>query len=459
MKLKNDSRGFTLIELLITVAIMLSILIISITSITGLSGRKGEEAYNRVVNTIETAAEQFVSSNEYYFEDNSTSKVPLKELIAKGYISNVIDPRDGTKINECTYVNVKKTNGKIKVEKFESTPDSNECNLSVVSGTPDEEHEKYADASITTTFVCGAKSVNAPKGWFNKAILAGCDGKLSVEVDITKDQNDDSVELYIGNNKYNEISCTGKSSCTITDDWSFNGDTTGKSVIYRIKFKGSMERKNTMEAKIDTEAPTVPTVGLYKFKDNSVKPTSENNLKPYIANTWSEKKIFTKATSTDATSGIAGYKYVTTGTTTNTKGARGRWRTINTNGESTIKYMACDNAENCSTYSDVQTVKIDTVAPTVTVSLTSDDGKSIKSIKSGSHAHYKNMKYKITASDEEKNNSKSDIKEIRYIVEKLGEEGFIECYKKHVKAAKAKGGLSLECEEIKNTKTRNPKGG
>ena len=41
---------------------------------------------------------------------------------------------------------------------------------------------------------------------------------------------------------------------------------------------------------------------------------------------------------------------------------------------------------------------------------------------------------------------------IRYIVEKLGEEGFIECYKKHVEAAKAKGGLSLECEEIKNTK-------
>lgn len=175
-----------------------------------------------------------------------------------------------------------------------------------------------------------------------------------------------------------------------------------------------MEKKNTMEAKIDTEAPTVPTVGLYKFNDNSVKPTSENNLKSYTANTWSDKKIFTKATSTDATSGIAGYKYVTTGTTTNTEGASGRWRTINTNGKSTIKYMACDNAENCSDYSGVQTVKIDTVVPTVTVSLTSGDGKSINS---GSHAHYKNMKYKITASDEKKNNSKFGIKEIRYIVE------------------------------------------
>ena len=41
---------------------------------------------------------------------------------------------------------------------------------------------------------------------------------------------------------------------------------------------------------------------------------------------------------------------------------------------------------------------------------------------------------------------------VRYIVDKLGEEGFIECFKKHVEAAKAKGGLDLECEEVKYTK-------
>lgn len=41
---------------------------------------------------------------------------------------------------------------------------------------------------------------------------------------------------------------------------------------------------------------------------------------------------------------------------------------------------------------------------------------------------------------------------VRYIVEKLGEEGFIECFKKHVEAAKTKGGLDLDCTEIKYTK-------
>ena len=417
MKLKNNSRGFTLIELLITVAIMLSILIISITSITGVDKRKKEEAYKQVVNTIETAAEQFVSSNEYFFEDNSTSKVPLKELIAKGYISNVIDPRDGTKINQCTYVNVKKTNGKIKVEKFKSTPDINECDLSVVSGTPDEEYEDYVPAKIITTFVCDGKSVNAPKGWFNKAILAECGGKLSVNVDITKDQRDESVGLEINGEETDISSCDGKSSCTITDNQSFNTDTIGKRVIYKIRYKGSQERKSVKEAKIDTVAPDVPTVGLYKFAKNSDSPVSKKGLADYDTGSWSNLKVFTEAKSSDKTSGIAGYKFTTTGTTTNQTGASGSWRRIMANGKSTIKYMACDKAENCSDYSAVQNVMIDTVAPTVTVSLTSDDGKSSKSIKSGSHAHYKNMKYKITASDEKKNNSKSGIKEIRYIVE------------------------------------------
>ena len=41
---------------------------------------------------------------------------------------------------------------------------------------------------------------------------------------------------------------------------------------------------------------------------------------------------------------------------------------------------------------------------------------------------------------------------IRYIVDKLGEEGFIECFKKHVDAVKAKENLDLNCEEIKYTK-------
>ena len=37
---------------------------------------------------------------------------------------------------------------------------------------------------------------------------------------------------------------------------------------------------------------------------------------------------------------------------------------------------------------------------------------------------------------------------IRYIVDKLGEEGFLECYKKHIEEAKARGGLDIECEDI-----------
>lgn len=41
---------------------------------------------------------------------------------------------------------------------------------------------------------------------------------------------------------------------------------------------------------------------------------------------------------------------------------------------------------------------------------------------------------------------------IRYIVERMGEEGFKDCFRKHLEEAKAKGGLDLKVEDIKYTK-------
>lgn len=117
--------------------------------------------------------------------------------------------------------------------------------------------------------------------------------------------------------------------------------------------------------KLDWEAPTIPKVNLYKWKDNSTKPTTSTNLQGYSSGSWSNKKIFTKPSgSTDKASGNIYYQVTTTGKTTNIKDTKVEYRNVEAEGTSTVKYRACDEAGNCSNYSQAYTINIDTVKPT-----------------------------------------------------------------------------------------------
>lgn len=116
--------------------------------------------------------------------------------------------------------------------------------------------------------------------------------------------------------------------------------------------------------KLDWEAPTVPKVNLYKWKDNSNKPTNSSGLSSYSSGAWSNKKIFTQPSgSTDKASGNIYYQVTTTGKTTNIKDTKVTYRNIEAEGTSTVKYRACDEAGNCSAYSQASTINIDTVKP------------------------------------------------------------------------------------------------
>lgn len=91
--MNKKKNGFTLIELLVTIALMLSILGIAIITLVGASNRKKEEAWTSVKEQIETAAVEYLSSNEYLFEglgDGGIASIPLQTLVELDYIIRLL---------------------------------------------------------------------------------------------------------------------------------------------------------------------------------------------------------------------------------------------------------------------------------------------------------------------------------------------------------------------------------
>ena len=119
MKKKN---GFTLIELLAVFGIMSLILIIAIINISGISKAKKEEAWKAVVSQIETAAVDYISSNQYLYTGLSGNlslsgdlrgELHLGILVKEDYVNSVTDPRTGKAISKCSVININKTNSSV----------------------------------------------------------------------------------------------------------------------------------------------------------------------------------------------------------------------------------------------------------------------------------------------------------------------------------------------------------
>lgn len=121
--------GFTLVELLVTIALMLTVLGIAIVSIIKISDTKKEESYRLVKDQIITAAEQYFSTNSYYFENltpDNTIKVSLGRLVADDYLNVTSNPITGKALNKCSYVKVSKKSDKINYEYIETADDIDE---------------------------------------------------------------------------------------------------------------------------------------------------------------------------------------------------------------------------------------------------------------------------------------------------------------------------------------------
>lgn len=137
-----------------------------------------------------------------------------------------------------------------------------------------------------------------------------------------------------------------------------------------------------LNAKIDRTAPTVPTVRLYKWNNNSSRPSSSSGLSTYTENTWTNKKVYTEAlNSTDGMSGMNNYKYSTRGAVGSYSNRTASYYNVETDGISYVSYKACDIAGNCSENSDEKTIKIDTTPPKIQVT-------AYKRTYSGSYSSY-----------------------------------------------------------------------
>lgn len=137
-----------------------------------------------------------------------------------------------------------------------------------------------------------------------------------------------------------------------------------RKALAKVTDKAGNSVEVNIIAPIDKTAPKKPTISMYEWKDNNSKPSSSDGLKAYHNNTWTGKKVYIVANSTDTLSGLDYYEYTTTGKTKN-ETKQHKTRTIEADGESTIKYKACDKAGNCSGYSTA-TIKIDKQAPKFT---------------------------------------------------------------------------------------------
>ncbi len=103
-------KGFTLVELIITIALMLSILVIAIVAFVNISNKKKQEAYEEVKEQTILAAEQYFETYQYYLENvreiGDFARVSIGHLVATDYLNKVTDPRDGKPLNDCDYVEV-----------------------------------------------------------------------------------------------------------------------------------------------------------------------------------------------------------------------------------------------------------------------------------------------------------------------------------------------------------------
>lgn len=146
-------------------------------------------------------------------------------------------------------------------------------------------------------------------------------------------------------------------------------NTEGKtSAYYKVQDVAGNTSKINITVAIDKTAPKVPTVRLYKWRNNSTMPTSTSRLSSYTAGSWSNKKIYTTASgSTIEASGDIYYQYTTTGATTNVTNKTGSTINIEAQGTSTIQYRACDQLGNCSDYTDPIEINVDYTAPELKV--------------------------------------------------------------------------------------------
>lgn len=314
--MNKKKNGFTLIELLVTIALMLSILGIAIISLVSASNRKKEEAWTSVKEQIETAAVEYLSSNEYSFEglsDETTASIPLQTLVELDYINKVTDPRTGKALNECNYVEV--TKSKYKYNATYKDSDDKSCTTgSVLKIT--EPGAPTLNVDVTELSI---KKLISNTVWY----------KDGAKFDASTDRGASITSCYT----------TSNSDCDPqNDNSSLELDYTGKSKISQIRacFKATnSSNKSTKECVSINVDNTAPTCAV----------SSNPNI-------WTNKDVTITGKCSDSESGCSSSKVITT---------------IKTEGKKSYSPGTVTDNLGHSTTCGTKTVYIDKTAPKISL--------------------------------------------------------------------------------------------
>ena len=196
MRKKN---GFTLIELLVVIALMISILVIAIVNFTSVSEGKRNESWSYVKSQIETAAEEYLTANEYLFEGldaDTGGNITVGKLVDEGYLNRVTDPRTGEAVNRCSYVKVTKENNIYRTSYEEEALDEKMCDvndstivISELGGAPNANISFYKDSNCSEVAEIGNVD-SEENSWFNIESLGGENKPLYIKIEPTEDSVD-----------------------------------------------------------------------------------------------------------------------------------------------------------------------------------------------------------------------------------------------------------------------------
>ena len=424
---KKKDEGFTLVEVLAAVTILGILSVVAMVAINGIIQNAKEEHYVTAEDQLKLAGQSYVQQNRSSLPKaiGQKTKIPLKTLVENNYIKQIKDYSDNNCDLNKSYVQIFKYstsdysyvayldcpayNSKETITKGSPTiiltmSDPNKTNKSSAS-IKISDNEKLLSWSYII-YKDGKEVKNSGSNYLkdypktlNETISLAkyTPGKVKVVVSATniygltttkssgtinyKDTQGPTCIIKEVDKKTNPKSWT-KGPVTVTvgcDDGDGVGCTKAEFTktfktttdVGKITIEDKEGNKTTCEVSVnvDVTPPSVPTVKMYKWKNNNTRPTSESGLSSYTANSWSGQNIFTIASgSTDKESGLAKYQYTIEDDAPAATNKDGTSVSIETTGTSKIKYRACDKLGNCSAYSSAVTIKVDKIAPTCTSS-------------------------------------------------------------------------------------------
>ena len=172
----------------------------------------------------------------------------------------------------------------------------------------------------------------------------------------------------INNNEITEYYCNG--ALCGTDGRATKGSITinytnykNKVTVYGITAKGTKSNSITYGIKTDNKGPSNPTATIYKKNDEVDACPTKSSTTKINDNTWRKGYSYVVASSSKDNLSKVTYYLTTSGQTKDVNNSQQDCRNVNTEGIVTIKYKACDEADNCS--SDItKTIKQDRTKPT-----------------------------------------------------------------------------------------------